>query len=300
MVPALLLIAATIGTESTVEDVIGWLPTDTETVVAVTKPGRFDEEERKSTLPGVARSIAALGLAGDFRHLSYRFIVDGSRNSHKPKGFGLGPYEGCKILSLEPSEAKRLNAIVTDRHLKTQIVGGIRASLITVHQEHEDLTSYLAFVDGFLLSATDPGYLSQVLTRRSGHSKGRALPPSLAEWSLVDKRAPLWAVRHLRANSSLGVGAESLGDEKLTGIALVLDRSLRRLDVFSISGSPDGLDKARLSWIGSSPRERVPGLISIESFRPHVTRISLDPKAEDPAFVELTAVLAVLGHPLFV
>jgi hypothetical protein len=74
-----------------------------------------------------------------------------------------------------------------------------------------------------ILVCNDRLFLTEMISRMSAPSNVRALPVSLPEWSLVDRSAPLWAIRHLRADRAASQPAHLLSadkDPEATGFAV--------------------------------------------------------------------------------
>ncbi|HEY3782108.1 MAG TPA: hypothetical protein VGL56_13570 [Fimbriimonadaceae bacterium] len=116
---------APIQSPADVNAALSWLPADTEAVVVCNRPGKLDLNPEGR--PKLAECISQLGAVGmpDYLKVSYDFILDGSRKYGYPKQLGVGKYEGCKIVALEPAERQRLQHLLATKAVRTAVLDGL-------------------------------------------------------------------------------------------------------------------------------------------------------------------------------
>lgn len=206
----------------TVEEVISWLPTNTETLLVARKPGQMSEVGGNDPMPKEVRYLLTVGLPGrdsGKAKIAYDFVVDGSRKFRPPKSLGIWLYQGCKIIGLQPAEHARLRKLYT-KNARSLKIGNQEVFQLSQKLEQDTWTYQIAFLDGIMLCATDRGYLTEVLNRRKGPKTTRALPETLPQWKYIDKQAPLWAVRNFTPEANKAGGGANMGDSKLIGYAM--------------------------------------------------------------------------------
>jgi hypothetical protein len=298
---ALLLLSA--SGSAAIERALSWLPQDTEVVVAATVPGKIEQSGKSPNLADAVKYLASIGLPngrGVLDELNYTFILDGSRNFLPPKDLGLETYDGCKIVGVTAAESQRfrqkLNQIKTAK--QTTIAG--HAAYVLQERSQADVWTYSIVLEGELLFiATEKRFLTEVLTRRAGPARGRALPDSLSVWKTIDRSQPFWAVRQFpTASKKMGYGL-NMGDPGLIGYGLALDKDLRRLILTSRSTSSNGFGRANDTFGGFFRSEQKPGLRAIEAVAPGVTRITFDGQETDSEAV-IFILMAALGRAVYV
>src|SRR5262249_43102388 len=126
-----------------------------------------------------------------------KLLVEGSRRFRPPTGLGLMRYEGAMIAVFEHDIDDRIATSLHKGATQTETIAGRRVSLFEVRFENDDWTIYVTQPrPDVLISATDRGYLAELLRRIDQHARERALPDSLPEWKHIDPTARLWGVRH--------------------------------------------------------------------------------------------------------
>lgn len=247
----LLTLALSASALPSVEDVIKWLPANTETLMVARKAGWLGEMAGELSGADEARQLLAIGMGGaetGTARLEYEFVVNGSRAFKRPKDLGLTPYEGCKIIGMKPAEFKRVQAIFKAGGKKI-LVDGQEGYEFSRMMEQDLWKFSVVFVDGLMLCATDEGYLAEVLKRRGGKRTGRALPESLPQWKFVDQKAPFWVVRQAASE------VKAL-DKKLFGYAMTLTSDEKQFRVVSLSKDPKGFEIAKDFWEGFMRQEK--------------------------------------------
>jgi hypothetical protein len=297
---AALFVVLTSARSDTIDRVLTWLPPDTETVMAVTGPGKLAVTDKSPNLRDAVRYLVSPGLPAAGRALigiNYTFILHGARKFRPPGNLGLVRFEGCNVFGVSPEESVRLKKAfgrITGATKST--VGGLTTYVIKERSEQDIWSFAIAFDGEVMFIATDTGYLSQLLARRSGKADGRALPDSLPEWKYIDRVQPFWAVRHFTpASLKLGYGLD-MNDPKLIGYALCLKE---QLVLISLSDSSDGFKRADTFWTGFFKQEKKPGLVGVKPESPGVTRITFDAESKD-SDAPLFTLMAAFGHGVFI
>jgi hypothetical protein len=301
--------------------VLGWLPEDTETVIVARGPFRLGElrdEEGPFELERAFRQLAAsavLSLAkqpleGPIAEAPVALAVSGARKFRLPKGFGSTLYEACQVLRFEkpPRALAAFRKAVAGAAVKTRQIAGREVAVIEDRLE-KDLWTFLVAVPrpDTVLVATDESYLQAVLERMERKAAGRALPESLPEWQHVDRKAPLWALRHYRA--------EEAGEDRTSPLR---ERNwLRIKDTKAIgltfSFNPAGTGNPLVKYLSgtSGARELVGALWShpaesnaappvIRERQPGVVEIEVPSSSEDRLEDLFYKLLWALGHGVVV
>ena len=149
-----------------------------------------------------------------------------------------------------------------------------------------------------LISATDRGYLADLLGRMDRHGGSRALPDSLPEWRHLDPNARIWGVRHFdikdaESDPTSPSGGWAVQDNGAVGLVFSCDPSKHRAIISHLSKSKDATGAFGKFWLGMRPevREVGPGLVKFSA--------SLEPgqfeRVQTDWFSRLSA---ALGHGL--
>jgi hypothetical protein len=188
-----------------VEDLLWWLPPDTETLQVTRRPPK-----PQGPLSGaLAQTFGDIGFGAAYaarltQHLGARITlsVNGSRHFLPPSSLGDTRYEGAQIFvfdkPLGASMSRSLKGLETSAVSVEQIEG---LKVVEFHDEMEDdtWTSYVTIPrPDVLVVATDRAYLGELLRRRGARAEPRAFASELPEWEWVDTGAPFWALRHYR------------------------------------------------------------------------------------------------------
>jgi hypothetical protein len=196
-----------------VEEILGWLPADTQTVTVLNGPMDVPllrqvepaQEEEPAHVIDWMLGFALLGPLGQEhrRHLlglPVAVAVEGSRRFRKPRALGMMPYEGCHIVlfqnELGPA-GDALLASLASEGARERTLAGHRVMEREEQWEDDQWRILVAHPrPSVLLIGTHEGYLRDVLERMDRPGSSRALPPHLPEWGYLDPGARLWAVRH--------------------------------------------------------------------------------------------------------
>ncbi len=193
-----------------IEEILWWLPADTETLQVTQTPARA-RGPLFEAMPTAAGKIdfedRSFGktLNQALRATPLKATVDGSRRFVAPKGLGEMPSEGARIfLFAKPlgATANGLMAQLEKGALSTEQIGGVKVVVYREKVEDDIETLYVTIPQpDVLLMASNREYVEEVLRRRGTRAGARALPQDLPEWSWTDTTAPYWAVRHYRRDN---------------------------------------------------------------------------------------------------
>ncbi len=234
------------------QDLMWWLPTDTESVVAARGPFLIptgsnetsDENDpgwftRKTTQTEIRSAFEELplevftdlDLTKTLKNATVAYAMQGSRHFRAPQGGSeeVMDFEGCSILVFERDLGLLINVIqqsLVNSGARSEMIGGVRVLV------DQDETSLLAFPrPTVLLGATNRQDLLEVLARMAQRKTSRALPVQLPEWRFLDANARFWGLRHydptqakLDPTSPLGEDRSfDPGDPKAIGVLFALD-----------------------------------------------------------------------------
>jgi hypothetical protein len=242
--------------QTTLKELLSWLPPDTESVVG--ENGPFPLPDLDALGPGDLRQpelpIAELelrtrtlglsllgfkngGLQTDLKGKVVALAVEGSRHFRPPAVLGGMRYEGCEIVVFGPAVRLDRDSFIrkaAKSAARFEDVAGVRIAVFEEPQDNDVWTTFVGFPrSNIVVVATDVEYLRVVLTRIKGSSGPRALPDTLLEWKYVDTRAPVWGLRHYqKLEASLDptspFSAEADGDATAVGLTFWFEPSVRR------------------------------------------------------------------------
>lgn len=298
-----ILLALIFGGPSAIDEALTWLPPDTETIIGGSN-GTIPDANKPDQLGSVGESVMSvlfLGLpdAKGRDKLPYRFIVNGSRKYLTPKGFGLGPYEGCKIIALARAEFEKMKNWAAKNRKRTEQVRGKTAYVLSITLgERESRPTYSVFDGGTIFCATHKGFLAEVLTRRAKKAARQALPQSLIQWRTVDKSGPFWAIRRFTPESKKFAWG---GDGQIVGYGVSMDASLPRVRVVSYSENSEGFEIAKRIWKGMEHFSRQGGDegLKIRKLDRSATEITYN-GAADASGNAMFLVWGALGHVIYI
>ncbi|HEV8145350.1 MAG TPA: hypothetical protein VGP79_03170, partial [Bryobacteraceae bacterium] len=234
-------------------EVLSWLPVDTETVLAANGPFPFPDfdslsgdEPEDQPLPLAELNLRMRGLPlGGFASDNDRLrkalkgsrvllALEGSRRFRSPTGSGSTLFQGCAIAVLEgaPIDRDSLVRDVAGSSERIETVEGVKVAVFQEQKESDTWTFLVAFPrSSIVLVATDRSYLREVLARMRAPGTARALPESLPEWKHVNTRAPFWGLRHFQRNDAaedptspfLGDKAANVPDDDAVGATFWFD-----------------------------------------------------------------------------
>jgi hypothetical protein len=247
-----------------VDEVLWWLPEDTETVNVVhsfeipkgpgpsqrisltQRVGCFARWAMGSGRPELRKSWD--GLVGQ----NVPLALEGARRFRDYREFGPMHYEGCHVFVFEKdadaSVAELIGSVRDAADANLKIAG--HDVFVLEATERMELDLYLTKPKSrILMCATSQGYLREILQRIAARGRKRALPSDLLEWKHLDWNAPLWAIRHF---------AEDVpGDKQTTGAVLEWKPNGRQVaELKYLSTDPNALAKAKQRWAHSRTGSR--------------------------------------------
>ncbi len=202
-----------------VDQIITWLPADTETLVVAQQPFPLLELKR-GDLPSALDSAqtyllgqltAAEGaklekaLAGKtvrVATLAARAFAQQPAEKNGAIPFGLIAYQGCATYAFaQPVSESDLSSILSRSPDETAMGHRVWKSKGSESDRRDSDTFFVSVpATDMLLVCNDPGFMEEMMNRMAAPGSSRALPANLPEWKLVDRAAPVWAIRHLRAD----------------------------------------------------------------------------------------------------
>jgi hypothetical protein len=203
-----------------VEQILSWLPADTETLTAATGPlhmpkmsqdtsGAMSIETSPDEVHDVFKQyflLPLLSLQKQFKDAPIAAAIEGSRRFRPPTGLGMATYQGALIAVFTDDITARAAQFMKDSAstiVRTEQIEGQRVAVFSNKSEDDIVTSYVAFPKSTVaVVATDESYLREVLARIGGRGGERALPDALPEWKHLDASAEFWALRHPSATSA--------------------------------------------------------------------------------------------------
>lgn len=317
--------------QTTLKEILSWLPPDTESVVGANGP--FPLPDLDELGPGDLRqpelSVAelemrtrtlALGLFGfkngglqkNLKGKAVALAVEGSRHFRPPAALGGMRYEGCEIVVFGPAISLDRDSFMknaANSATRIEDVSGVRIAVFEEPQENDVWTTFVGFPQSnIVFVATDMEYLRTVLARMKGSSGPRALPDTLGEWKYVDTRAPVWGLRHYqKLGASLDPtspfsGQADAGDVMAVGLAFSFEPSVRRTVTVSYLSANNKARQILEEYLGvadadtASPREfqislRQPALGVIEG--------SATLSLKEMFYRFLFGLMGMLGHAVY-
>ena len=309
-----------------IDDVLWWLPEDTETVYVARGP--FKVTPPTDEPPASVSALEYADLALRMSHLgilqtiekgrfleplvgrSVSFCIQGGRRFRPPKQLGGMLYEGCDIVILQDGLGSPRDLLIRQLRLHARQAQSIAGEQVMEFEERLESDFWKFFValpaPNVLLCATNRDYLTQVLNRMHQRGQKRALPEDLPEWKHVNTAAKFWAVRHYDNEGAQSDPSSPLSgvlkganwpDKQAVGIVFDLDPSRSRVaTVKYLSANKDAVklfgDHHSKVDQGFKPviRENAAGVVEM--------LVSLDDLHGSGMF--LLVLFALLGHAVYV
>ena len=325
--------AAASENPNTIDEVLSWLPADTETVTVANGPFwmsdfGFSETEQKDPLNSAqilekAFQSLTLGLFGfkksnlaqNLERQKVVLAIEGSRHFRSAQGLGELPYEGCAIAVFADDLGVRSASFIRDTVKVASRSEQIEGQNVVVFQDklEEDLwTVFVAFPKkNVVIVAADEGFLREVLKRIQGHAGARALPDTLPEWKYVNKKSQFWGLRHFD-NSQFakrdptspfgGRKTANMQDEQAIGLSFVCDPGKERSATITyLSGNPSILTEIKEQFFPTEAETGIKDLnIRYRSIGPAAVQGSFDLSKSDSLGIFLFVVMMRLGHGVYV
>ncbi len=250
--------------------VLSWLPIDTETVLAANGPFEWDPKALSNAPPSQERLTARElemqsrvfpltllkfknGRFGEFiKSKTVSLAIEGSRRFRPPGGLGLMRYEGCLVMIFAPTVSLDRAAFMStaaNSAVRFEEHNGTRMAVFEEKAENDTWTTFVGFPRrNVAVVATNLDYLITVLDRMRGRSGTRAVPQSLSEWTYVKASAPVWGIRHYQKQGAeldpssplLGDNAANVPDANAVGITFSFAPAAERTaTVDYLSTNPD-------------------------------------------------------------
>jgi hypothetical protein len=308
------------------EQVLSWLPADTETVIAANGPFQFPDLNPEGDVVGpvkesddIADAFKAipLGLFGLKKRILLKyfkgkvlFALEGSRDFRVPSGLGEGQFQGCGVAVFAEDVRASAGSFLEENSaavLRTEQIEGQQVTVFQETLENDTWTTFVAFPKpNIAIAATNEEYLQQVLARINGKRGERALPEGLPEWKYVNTHAGFWALRHYdKKGASIdpsspfaGGNAGMLSDDQAVGLAFNFDPSRSKTATITyLSG-----DKKILANVQEHlfPAVSEPGVremhIRYREIAPGVVEGSFDLEHIESAEVFGFVLVMLLGH----
>ena len=245
--------------QTTLKEVLSWLPGDTETIIGANGPfllpnrdasGDNDSEQAKLRPAQLELQMHALPLGlfslknGDLqKSLKGKRVVlavEGSRHFRPPAELGQMRYEGCEIAVFSLAVTIDPNAFMknaTGSATRFEEIAGVKIAVFEESQEDDVWATFVAFPrSNIVLVATNADYLRGVLARMGGASGARALPETLPEWKYVNTGAPAWGLRHYQRREAgldpsspfSGEAEANFPDNLAVGLAFWFEAAVQR------------------------------------------------------------------------
>jgi len=194
---------------------LSWLPVDTETIVVAQESFTLTELDRTEIPKALAMAqgyVLGLLAAAENEKLekallgrTIRLAVLGAREfgNHPPdeRNFlplGLIAYQGCATYAFaEPIPESSLS------RPPDELVMGLPLWVSKGTQNDRPQSDTYAVAvpkPDLLIVCNNRDFLTEMVSRMASPQTTRALPADLPEWKLVDRHAPVWAVRHYRTD----------------------------------------------------------------------------------------------------
>jgi hypothetical protein len=299
------------------EQLLDWLPEDTETVIVaqgpfeIPKPTaeqlKFDEAIRFLPFGPV------LGLQGGMQYeelVGQKVLcaIEGSRRFTSPRNLGMMPYQGAHILQFDLAADGALQKafrVCQEKAEKNMELAGERVAVFTEKLESDVWSFFVSQPQpGVLICATNQAFLEETLKRIGRKPDRRALPADLPEWKHVDINARVWAIRHYRKESVendpsspfRSKAAANVPDPDAVGLVFWYRPEIDKLArVRYLSGAEKAIELIIEGW--RYPREGLtPG---VKQVAPGVVEISVSVSDERTVPMFLLVLQGRLGHGVY-
>ena len=295
-----------LAVESTfsLEQVLWWLPEDTETVSVVRGPFKvaapLESSEGISPADYVGPALRQMALGGlgsikegaflkQFIGCTVSLCVEGSRRFRPPTGFGGMRFEGCSITILKQDFTER-TTLLNQMARQAKRFHNLEGHRVVEFEEklEEDIWKFFVAMPAptVLLSATDQAFLTEVMSRMHKKALNRALPEALFEWKHVNTSAKFWSLRHYDKTqaqddptSPLSGSQEAANWPDTEAVGIVFDYDPARSKVAAVrylSRNQKGLK----SFSDTIKKASYPG----QDFKPHFNETN-------PGIIEMTVSL---------
>jgi hypothetical protein len=204
------------------EQILHWLPEDTETLI-VAQACEIPAPRTNAAGDLIIRTLEPMisGLAfgesefvadgkclGPLAGRKVKLAASGSRSFDYVSSFGSLRCEGCTVIVLDEPLSEAGAAWIQLLGKEAKEVRKLQGRDVFVFPSSTEMEAWVKpqhwqgayFVllkPNTILCATSDRFLAEVLRRVDAAPLGRALPGNLAEWKHVDTTAPAWMLRHI-------------------------------------------------------------------------------------------------------
>jgi len=198
------------------DQILTWLPADTETLVVAQQPFKIPEANSQIPPSAIAGAqtyiLGPIGAAEEGKVLeallgrTIRLTAIGARKfqNHEARGsrnalpLGMIAYQGCAVYSLIEEVPESIFQRSADESVMGHPVWISKGS----QNDDKDTDTYLLALPrpDLMLACNDRDFFTQMVSRMAASQAPRALPADLPEWKQLDRSAPVWAIRHFRAD----------------------------------------------------------------------------------------------------
>jgi len=201
-------------------ELIGYLPTDVETLIVSKKPyqlkyfgvgktwvemqelmekaKRQKHEDDYRTLPinvalGFADDELGRGLSGK----TVLFGIEGSKRFRAPHGNAGSRYDGCHLCWFKESIREEVDQAINRFPKRIVHISEEAVNVMSVKWGFESVDIFIATPKkNLLVVTTDQTDMETVLNRMKTKQSNRALPASFPEWSSISSDSSFYAIRH--------------------------------------------------------------------------------------------------------
>ena len=319
------------ATTTDIQQILSWLPADTETLTVARGPFLFPS--MKQTSEARNHDVTREELLQEFRSLPLALFgfkdgvltkrlksrrvalaVEGSRHFRSPGGLGGMPFEGCAVVVFDDDVSDVGAALLKESRngsLKDAELEGKRVAVFQEKLEEDVWTTLVVFpAKNVVLVATNGDYLREVLTRLQGNNGKRAMPEDLPEWKYVDPTAPVWGIRHYDRSQSSGDPSSpywgrqlaSFPDEQAVGLTFILHSTNgKSATITYLSGDTDIIRKfSRGPWSTEWRPATRNWHVRYRGITPGVVEASFDLAHSEAADLFLFQLMGMLGHAVFI
>ena len=314
------------------QEVLSWLPEDTETITVARGPyvlpdseAKQDEDEDRAvteqeltdlfeTLP-----VSLFGFKDGLMHPRLKgkrmmLAIEGARHFRPPAGFGEMLYEGCALALFADDlndDIASLAKIDPKSFWKVERIEGQATAVFREKLENDIWTDYVAFPSKrMLVVATNRDYLREVLVRLHGKKGNRALPNDLPEWKYVNTELRFWGLRHFdksqaKVDPTSPFGAHiftSRPDDQAIGLAFAFDQSNGRTPTITYLSGDKSLGRELDGTFLSRANFKEAKALQIEyrELAPGIVEASYTLKMLAQVQIFSFVFCAMLGHAVFI
>jgi hypothetical protein len=307
-----------------VEEVIWWLPSDSQTLIVRQTPrtvGAFRSKGNDSLRAAEESQITELGILGSLcdgellallAGLKVVLQVEGSRKFRAPIGLGPTRFEGVQIFRFQDrlgDIGTRLKDSLTKRASRTEVIGGQSVAVFDQRVERTSWTFYVSIPEpDLLVCATDRATVVDVYRRKTVRAHKRALPPELPEWRFLDPAAGLWAIRHFDPEDSFDDptsplanathGGVNVPDKQAVGLLCYYAPEKKRVaHLIYFSSNSNSMNLAQSFW-SQVPRGKEPLVrrLATDAVEMQFSFEAVDRQIETDFLSKLSS---ALGHTVF-